>query len=113
MSAGTFPVLGRWGIVGSDTWDRDYLDLVGPAYITIGRGGHGELAFGVVNAALDLSYSATDVGFTFHGFDEGDEISGSGSAEGLDDGRLEVEIAFHLGDEATLIAERDPSSTSC
>ena len=112
-AAATCPVVGRWRIVGSDIWDRDYLDLVGPAYITIGRGGHGELAFGVVTAALDLSYSATDVGFTFDGFDEGDEIRGSGSAELLDDGRLAIEIAFHLGDDAILTAERDPSSTTC
>ena len=40
----------------------------------------GELAFGVVNASLDLSYSRTIVFFTFEGFDEGDEVNGSGSA---------------------------------
>ncbi len=113
MSAAACQVIGRWRIVGSDTWDRDYLDLVGPAFISVGRGGHGELAFGVVNAALDLSYGLTGVDFTFDGFDEGDEISGSGSAELLDDGKLEVEISFHLGDEAIPTAERDPSSTSC
>ena len=106
-------VIGRWRIVGSDTWDREYLDLVGPAFISVERGGHGELAFGVVNAALDLSYGPTGVDFTFDGFDEGDEISGSGSAELLEDGRLAVEISFHLGDDATLTAKRDPSSTSC
>ncbi len=48
-------VIGRWRIVGSDTWDRDYLDLVEPAFID--RRGRGELAFGVVNAALHLEYS--------------------------------------------------------
>ena len=106
-------VVGRWRIVGSDVWDRDYLDLVDPAFISIGRGGRGELAFGVVNASLDLSYSRTIVFFTFEGFDEGDEVNGSGSAELLDDGTLEIEISFHLGDDATLRAERDPSSTSC
>jgi hypothetical protein len=99
--------------VGSDTWDRDYLDLVGPAFISIGSGGHGELAFGVVNAALDLSYGLAGVDFTFEGSDEGDAISGSGSAERLDDGTLEVQISFHHGDDATLTPERDPSSTAC
>ena len=106
-------VIGRWRIVRSDLWDRDYLDLVDPAFINIGGGGHGELAFGVVNASLDLAYSRTIVFFTFVGFDEGDEVNGSGSAEILNDGALEVEISFHLGDDATLRAEHTPSSTPC
>jgi hypothetical protein len=94
-------------------WDRDYLDLVEPAFINIDRGGRGELAFGVVNASLDLEYSRTMVFFTFEGFDEGDEVSGSGSAELQGDSTLEIEIAFHLGDEAVLRAEREGSSTPC
>jgi hypothetical protein len=106
-------VIGRWRVVGSDVWDRDYLDLVDPAFISIGHHGRGELAFGVVNASLDLAYSRTIVFFTFEGFDEGDEVKRSGSAEFLDDGTLEVEISFHLGDEAILRAERDRSSTPC
>jgi hypothetical protein len=96
-AAATCEVIGRWRIVGSDLWDRDYLDLVDPAFITIGRGGHGELAFGVVNAALDLSYSPTVVFFTFEGSDEGDEVSGSGSAELTEDGVLEIELSSTAG----------------
>ena len=106
-------VIGRWRIVESDTWDRDYLDLVEPAFINIDRAGRGELAFGVVNASLDLEYSRTMVFFTFEGSDEGDEVSGSGSAELQDDGTLEIGIAFHLGDEAVLRAKRVGSSTPC
>ena len=106
-------VIGRWRIVGSDTWDRDYLDLVEPAFINIDRGGRGELAFGVVNASLDLEYSRTMVFFTFEGFDEGDEVSGSGSAELQDDGTLEIEIAFHLGDEAILKAQAVDKRLEC
>ena len=106
-------VIGRWRIVESDLWDRAYLDLVEPAFINIGRGGRGELAFGAVNASLDLAYSRTVVFVTFQGFDEGDEVNGSGSAALLDDGTLEVEISFHLGDDATLRAEQESSSTPC
>jgi hypothetical protein len=29
-------LIGRWRIVEADLWDRDYLDLDGPAAITIG-----------------------------------------------------------------------------
>ncbi len=100
-------MIGRWRIVEADLWDRDYLDLVGPAFISIGRDGRGELAFGVVNAGLDLEYARTIVFFTFEGFDEGDEVSGSGSAELTEDGALEIEIAFHLGDDAVLKAKRE------
>jgi hypothetical protein len=86
---------------------------VEPAFITIGRGGRSELAFGVVNASLDLEYSQIVVFFTLEGFDEGDEVSGSGSAELQDNGTLEIEIPFHLGDEAILTAKREGSSTPC
>ena len=100
-------VIGRWRIVEADLWDRDYLDLVGPAFIRIGQDGYGELAFGVVTAGLDLEYAGTMVFFTFAGSDEGDEISGSGSAELTEDGGLEIEVAFHLGDDAVLKAIRE------
>jgi hypothetical protein len=106
-------VIGRWRIISSDLWDGDYLDLVDPAYIDIGGSGRGELVFGVVTASLDLSYSRTIVFFTFEGCDEDNEVTGSGSAELLDDGTLEIEISFHLGDDAVLRAERGPSSTPC
>ncbi len=44
--------------------------------------------------------------FNRQGFDEGGKDSGNGSA-GLDDDRsLEIEIRFHLGDEAILQAQK-------
>ena len=113
MGGAECEVIGRWRIVSSDVWDRDYLDLVQPAFIHIGQDGRGELAFGAANALLDLAYSHTVVFVTFEGFDEGDEVNGSGSDELLEDGSLEVEISFRLGDDAVLRAERDPSSTPC
>jgi hypothetical protein len=106
-------LLGQWRIVEADLWDRDYLDLVEPAMITIGADGHGEIAFGAMQASLDLEYSRSMIFFTWAGFDEMDEVTGSGSAELLDDGSLEIEFAYHLGDEAVLQAERMTSSTAC
>jgi hypothetical protein len=47
------------------------------------------------------------------GFDEGDAITGTGSAELNDDGTLEIAFAYHLGDQAVLKAERITSSTAC
>jgi len=61
----------------------------------------------------DIEYSRDSVGFTWQGFDEMDEVSGDGSAELLDDGSIEIEFAYHNGDEAVLKAKRDTSSTAC
>ena len=106
-------LIGRWRIVEADLWDRDHLDLVEPATITIRADGRGEIAFGAMQAGLDLEYSRSMVFFTWEGFDEMDEVKGSGSAELLDHGSLEIEFAYHLGDEAVLKAERVTSSTAC
>lgn len=105
-------LVGRWRIVAADQWDRDHLDLVGPAMLTIGADGHGEISFGALQAGLDLEYGRSLVFFTFAGFDEMDEVTGSGSAELLEDGSLEIDFAYHLGDEAVLKAERAPSATA-
>jgi hypothetical protein len=100
------PLLGKWRIVAADLWDRDYLDLVEPACITFGEGGRGEFAFGAVHGDMELEYAASIIFFTWAGFDEMDDVSGSGSAELDDDGTLEIELSFHLGDDATLKACR-------
>ena len=42
-----------------------------------------------------------------------DEVSGDGSAELLDHGSIEIEFAYHNGDEAVLKAKRETSSTAC
>jgi hypothetical protein len=106
-------LIGRWRIVEADLWDRDYLDLDGPATITIGADNHGEIAFGAMQATLDLGYSPSMVFFTWAGFDEMDEISGDGHAELLHDGSIEITFTYHNGDEAILKARRDTSSTAC
>jgi hypothetical protein len=53
------------------------------------------------------------IGFHWAGCEEGDEVEGEGTAELLDDGTLEIEFAYHDGDEAILRAMRAPSSTTC
>ena len=62
-------LIGRWRIVAADLWERDYLDLGGPAMLDIGEDGHGEIAFGAMQASLDLAYGHSDVAFTWAGFD--------------------------------------------
>ena len=107
------PVVGRWRIVEADLWDRDHLDLCGPASLIIRVNGHGEIAFGAMQASLDIDYGPDEIGFTWAGFDEMTEVSGSGSAELQDDGSLEIEFEYRPGDEAVLKAVRALSSTAC
>lgn len=100
------PLIGRWRIVEMDLWDRDYLDLVEPAYIAFDTRGSGDFAFGAVTASLDCWYSPHTIEFTWVGSDEMDEVSGSGSAELEGDGTLIGDIRFHSGDESEFKAHR-------
>ena len=54
-------LVGRWRIVEADLWHRDYLDLIVPAIMTIGADGHGEIAYGAMQASLELEYSRSMV----------------------------------------------------
>ena len=105
-------LIGRWQIFEADIWDRAYLNLCGPATITITEQG-GEIAFSAMEADLEVEYARDSIGFRLAGSDEGDQVEGEGTAELLDDGTIEIEFAYHNGDEAVLKAKRDPSSTAC
>jgi len=106
-SSGGCQLIGRWRIFGADLWDREYLDLVEPAYLEVGKSGRGEFAFGAVNATMELEYSRSIVFFRWSGFDEGDEVAGNGSAELQEDATVEIELSFHNGDDAILNARRE------
>jgi hypothetical protein len=99
-------LIGKWRIVEADLWDRDYLDLVEPAYITFEDLGRGEFAFGCVNGALDCEYSSRIIFFTWQGSDEMDAVGGDGTAELDDNGSIEIELRFRHGDEAILKAQK-------
>lgn len=107
------PLVGRWRIVGADLWDRDHLDLCGPATITIKADGTGEVNFGAMTASLDIAYSHDDIGFDWFGSEEGDQVEGEGDAEIQKDGSLLINFAYRNGDEAILTARRETSSTAC
>ena len=100
-------LIGEWRIVEADLWDRDYLDLVEPARVIFKKDGRGEFTFGAVNGSMELEYARTMIFFRWAGFDEGDEVGGSGTAELDDDGILEIELSFDHGDDAVLKARRE------
>jgi hypothetical protein len=99
---------GCWRIVEMELWDQDFVDLVSPGHITFTRDGRGELHFGAVDASLDWRTGIAEnrAVFSFEGFDEGDEVTGSGWAK-LSGGQLTGSIAFHLGDESEFVAEKE------
>jgi hypothetical protein len=72
-------LIGRWRIVEADLWDRAHLDLVEPAMMTIGAQSRGAITFGAMQGGLELECARSTVFFTWAGFEEMDEVSGSRS----------------------------------
>jgi hypothetical protein len=68
-----------------------------PRRARIDEDGRRLFALGIVNATLELEYARR----MSSGFDEGDEVSGSGSVELENDGSVEIELSFHEGDNTT------------
>lgn len=50
------PIIGKWRIVSSDMWDRDFPDLVEPACILFSPQGGSEFVFGAVTGSMDCSF---------------------------------------------------------
>jgi len=105
-------LIGRWRIVEADLWDRAHLDLCGPAALTI-TAQDGEIAFGALEAVLEVEYARDSIGFRWAGCEEGDEVEGEGTAELLADGTLEIAFEYRNGDEAVLKAKPETPSTAC
>ena len=112
MNTADCRLIGRWRIVEADLWDRDYLDLRGPATLTRHLAGrrnrlwsHGGWSRCRIRPRLDR--------LPLGRMRRRHEVRGEGTAELLDDGTIEIEFAYDNGDEAVLKAKRDPSSTAC
>jgi hypothetical protein len=104
---------GKWRIVEMEAWDKDFLDLVEPAYILFGDT-ESEFAFGCVTGSFGSVGDSHSIAFDWGGADEMDEAHGDGWAELRADGSLTREITFHNGDESGFIARRwESSSTAC
>jgi hypothetical protein len=100
------PIKGKWRIVKMALWDKDFLDMMGPAYIAFDGKAGGEFAFGCVTAGIHCRKTSTGVDFTWEGNNEMDEASCDGWAEIQKDGSLKGEIRFHNGDDSTFKARQ-------
>lgn len=102
--------VGRWQIVEMELWDRDAIDLVGPALIQIGDDGGGSFRFIAVEADIDGRHVERDgrpaVEFSWVGTDDHDDASGRGWARVEVDGSLVGHIYFHRGDDSSFRASR-------
>ncbi len=92
-----------------ELWDRDYLDLDGPAHITFDTERLGSFQFGAVRGWIDYRV-ATDGGsakveFSWEGFNDSDPSCGRGWATIADD-RLVGRLYLHNGDDSAFVAER-------
>ncbi len=87
-----------------DLWDRNAIDLVGPAFIEITRNGSGRFQFIAVEGAIDGRHVERDgrpaVEFTWDGSDEGDRVSGRGWVQLRPDRSLLGHVFFHDGDDS-------------
>src|SRR6266498_1334632 len=97
-------VVGRWRLIERDQWDRDFIDLIEPGFISFAKGGRGDMHFGAVSLTPD--WESRDDGkteFSFEGFDDLDEVSGRGSAKVIC-GRLTGLLRFYQGEKSGLTA---------
>ena len=99
MMAKKSAVMGKWRIFQSDDYETSDLDLVEPAFIQFNADGTGEFKYICVNGAMNCGYSPRGAEFDWQGFDEMDEVSGSGDVDLGQDGILTITISRFMGDE--------------
>jgi hypothetical protein len=107
-------LVGRWRIFEMELWDRDAIELMGPGFFEFGTDGTGSFGFIAVEGWMDCrpvpSGGHPGLEFTWNGSDDGDPVSGRGTATLQDDGSLHGRIYFHLGDESGFRAEQDDAA---
>ncbi len=106
-------IRGEWRIIEMEVWDKDFLDLMGPARIAIDAKGQGEFSFGCVNGDFSARMAGTSLISRWTGNDEMDEASGEISIDLEPDGSLTGEISLDNGDETEFRAVPWTSSTAC
>ena len=93
--------LGSWRITALEQWDREYMDLVAPAFISFAARGSGEFQFGAVHGSLDCRFEDRDgvprVEFSWEGDSEGDPACGRGWVEVHAGGTLKGRLDSRAG----------------
>src|SRR5262245_35086651 len=101
--------VGYWRITEMEVWDREYLDLVVPAFIEFDGKQMGQFQFGTVRGWLDCRFEerggAEVVEFSWEGENDNDPGCGRGWA-GVRKDRLEGRLYIHGGDDSGFVASR-------
>jgi hypothetical protein len=101
--------IGTWRIIEMEQWDKAYIDLVVPGYISFREDNLGEFQFGAVHGYLDYRLEpyqdAERLEFSWEGEDEMDPVSGRGWAL-IKEGQLQGRVYFHEGDDSGFVAAR-------
>jgi hypothetical protein len=100
--------VGTWRITELKEYDMEYLDLCGPAKVTITMRGSGRLNFGAIEAEIDGRMDEISEGvfrFSFEGQDEGDPFIGRGYCI-VDGKQMTGRLFRHFGDEFSFRARK-------
>lgn len=100
-----FKYYGWWRIIETSQWDKNHIDIIGKAMISL-TGHDDRLRMFVLLARVNCKVTKTGLSFTWTGAWEYDPVSGTGSVKLRKDGRLAGRIKIKDGDESTFIAER-------
>ena len=84
-------------------WDQEYVDMEIPGHITFESAEDGQFQFGLVQGQMDSRWQGQRVDFSWHGFDENDEMSGRGYAE-IEGSELHGHLYIHMGDDSAFRA---------
>ncbi len=100
-------IQGKWRITEMERWDREAIELMGPAFIRF-DGSRGDFRFIAVEGEMDCSFTVRNgrprVAFTWIGNDECDEASGRGWAQLQSDGSLRGRIYIYDSDDSAFKA---------
>ena len=96
---------GWWRITETSQWGDDFLDILGPALLSL-TGDGDRLRMHCLLAWVNCTPTRTGVSFTWEGAWEYDQMSGSGRVALARDGRLRGTLRIKDGDSSTFIAER-------
>jgi hypothetical protein len=96
---------GWWRITETSQWASKYLDLLGPALLSL-TGVGDRLRMHCLLATVNARATKTGVSFTWVGAWEFDQMSGTGTVKLGKDGKLKGSFRIKDGASSTFIAER-------
>jgi len=99
---------GRWNIESMEGWDKDYINLVEQAHIHIESDGSGKMIWGAMSSTISGKYNAAlkQYEFNWHGFDEGDHVSGEVQVRLTSNGEAIATMHMNHGEISRLLLTR-------